>query len=164
MKIFRDALLSPSDDRLLWRSFLNFILSVSVTMALLAILLLGGKALGYFEVLPETREVEISVLDFVGMVIFAPVVETFLLSGLLAFLSMLNKSILVMATISACIWGVLHGLIAPVLFVGSAFPFFVFSCAYLTWRPRSYWHGFAAAALPHAMQNLLAFLMVWLAE
>ena len=164
MKLFHDALLSPPDDRLLSRSFLNFILSVSVSLTLVAAIFGAGKWLGYFDAPPETSSFEISALDFFGIVVFAPVAETFLLSGLLVLLSKLKKPIPVIAVISALIWGGFHALHASFWFFGTVFPFFVFSYAYLTWRPRSYWHGFAAAALPHAMQNLFVFLLVWLVE
>ena len=133
-------------------------------MALLLLIVGGGRMLGYFDEIAEGNSIEVSTLDFLGVVFFAPLLETFLLSGLLAFLSILKKPIPVIAAISACIWGGLHGIAAPLWFFGTVIGFFVFSCAYLTWRPRSYWYGFAAAALPHAMQNLLAFSMMGLLE
>jgi hypothetical protein len=163
VRLFRQALLAPPDNRLWKRSFVNFILSVCLSMALVVLIVGVGRMFGYFEI-AEGNPFELSTLDFLGVVFFAPLLETFLLSGLLAFLSILKKPIPVIAAISACIWGALHGIAAPLWFFGTVFGFFVFSCAYLTWRPRSYWYGFAAAALPHAMQNLLVFSMVGLLE
>ena len=160
MKLLRDALLAPPDDRLLPRSLLNFILSISVSLALVAGMLGVGMMLGCFPTPPESSDLEISVLGFFGAVLFSPIVETLLLSGLLAILSLMRRSVPTTAVISACIWGGLHGLVAPFWFVGTVFGFFVFSCAYLTWRPKSFRHAFAAAALPHAMQNLVAFSLV----
>lgn len=96
-------------------------------------------------------------VDLAGLVIFAPLVETLLLTALLWGLSRVIASPVRIAAVSALIWGGLHGAVAPMWFFGTVWAFFVFSYAYLAWRPRSYAHAFLAAALPHAMQNAAAF-------
>ena len=67
----------------------------------------------------------------------------------------------IVAGISAICWGLLHGLKAPLWFFGTAFSFFVFSCAYLWWRQVSFRHAFAAAALPHALINATVMTLVF---
>jgi len=124
----------------------------------------GGRLLGYFETPPSGNNFNISLLNFIGIVLLAPIVETFLLSGLLAALSPLKWPVPAVATLAGLVWGAAHGLVAPFWFFGTVFGFFVFSCSYLTWKQRSYWYGFTAAALPHAMQNLLVFSVIGLAE
>lgn len=96
-------------------------------------------------------------VDLAGLVVFAPIVETLLLSALLWALSRVIASPVRIAAVSALLWGGLHGAVAPMWFFGTVWAFFVFSYAYLAWRPRSYRHAFVAAALPHAMQNGAAF-------
>ncbi|GHA81893.1 CPBP family glutamic-type intramembrane protease [Cognatilysobacter bugurensis] len=103
-------------------------------------------------------------VDLAGLVVFAPVVETLLLSALLWGLARVIASPVRVAAVSALLWGGLHGAVAPMWFFGTVWAFFVFSYAYLAWRPRSYRHAFAAAALPHAMQNAAAFGLLALAS
>jgi membrane protease YdiL (CAAX protease family) len=94
------------------------------------------------------------------LVVFAPVFETFLLAFVLNILTNWIKPRLVCAAISAVFWGAIHGLSAPIWFFGTVWSFFVFSCAFLAWKERSFWAAFAAASLPHALINLTMFLLM----
>jgi hypothetical protein len=86
------------------------------------------------------------------------VFETLLLAFVLNILSNWIKPKLPVAAISALLWGGLHGLYAPIWFFGTVWSFFVFSCAFLAWRERSFRAAFVAAALPHALVNLTVYL------
>jgi len=69
----------------------------------------------------------------------------------------------VVATLSALVWGCLHGLADPLFFgkfFGTVWNFFVYSCAYLAWRKVSFAHAYVATATPHALHNLIIFLIV----
>jgi membrane protease YdiL (CAAX protease family) len=101
-----------------------------------------------------------SVEFFLGGIIFAPIVETLLLAGMLRLLSMASSNRLFVAWAAAMLWGCFHGLIAPLWFFGTVWSFFVFSCGYMKWRELSFKHGFMAAAAPHMLINFSVFMMV----
>ena len=157
VRLFNDALITTPDGRLLRRSFINYIFAFggSITLACIAggVVMLAGISTEALEV----PGVKINSWDFIGAVVFAPVVETLILAALLTLIRRL--SIATQAIISAIIWGGLHALIAPFWFFGTVFSFFVFSYAYLVWRKKSFAFGFAAAALPHSLVNLSAFVI-----
>ena len=92
--------------------------------------------------------------ELFGAVLFAPIVETYLLSLLLGALRRPGIHPLFGAVVSAVLWGALHASIAPLWFFGTVWSFFVFSCAFIGWRERSFKQAFAAAAVPHALINL----------
>lgn len=96
-------------------------------------------------------------LGFIGVVVFAPLAETLLLSALIALLRRFGLGARATAVVAALAWGGLHGLIAPLWFFGTVWAFFVFATGYLHWRARSYAHAFTAALVPHVLQNLVAF-------
>lgn len=101
-----------------------------------------------------------SLADFFGAVVFAPLAETLLLSALLVPLTGLSARPLFVAAASGLLWGCLHGTVALYWLFGTFWSFYVFTCSYLAWRPRGYWHAFAAAAVPHALLNLTAMTLV----
>lgn len=98
-----------------------------------------------------------------GGVVFAPVVETLLLAGLLRLLSFISLTPALVAAVSAVLWGCFHALFGALWFFGSAWSFFVLSCGFLAWRPISFKHGFLAAAVPHVLVNSTAYLVIWAA-
>lgn len=100
--------------------------------------------------------------QFFGMVIFAPLVETLLLGGLLWLLARLSSRPLFIAAASGLLWGGLHGSMGLLWFFGTFWGFYVLSCAYLAWRPLGFGRAFAAAALPHALVNLTVFAAILL--
>jgi hypothetical protein len=133
------------------------LVSLAGSMALAASADAIARAAGIVEPTEGVPEWSIGWVDLAGLVVFAPLVETLLLSALLWGLSRFIASPVRVAAASALIWGGLHGAVAPMWFFGTVWAFFVFSYAYLAWRPRSYRHAFFVAALPHAMQNGAAF-------
>ncbi len=161
-RMFKAALLAPPDDRLLQRSFLAFVVSFAGAMAsiVLGIGLLELAGIPSSEL--DEPDLGAGWVAFVGGVLVAPAVETLLLAAMLALMPR-RWSIPSRALATGVFWGVLHGLAAPFWFVGTWFPFFVFSCCWMTWRQRSFGHAFAAATLPHALQNLVALSPLLLA-
>jgi hypothetical protein len=101
-----------------------------------------------------------SLIEIVGAVIFAPAVETLLLIGGVRLLSTVFRPPGIIAASSAVTWGLFHGLFGLLWFFGTAWSFFVFTCGYLAWRRVSFGHGFAAAALPHALINAFVMALV----
>ena len=96
--------------------------------------------------------------------VVAPVIETLVLGGVLRLLEFATKRRQVLAVVSALAWGAAHAWFHPLWFFGTVWSFYVFSRAWLAWRPVSYKHAFAAAALPHALVNSSALLMQFFAR
>jgi membrane protease YdiL (CAAX protease family) len=91
-----------------------------------------------------------------GMVIWAPLFETLVLAGLIAILSIFIRKPLAIAIVSAVCWGLIHSLRSPIGFLGVTVGFFVLSYSYISWKKKSFFHGYIAALIPHAINNLIA--------
>ena len=94
----------------------------------------------------------------------APVIETLVLAAGLHLLSLATRHRVALAAISALAWSLLHGSFHFMWFFGTVWSFYVFSRAYLAWRPVSYKHALGAAAIPHALVNASALLMQFFAR
>ncbi len=90
----------------------------------------------------------------------APIFETFLLAAAIAILSVFITSKIRVAIVSAVLWGIFHGLFGLLWFFGSAWSFFVLSCAYLAWRGKSFKHAYYAALIPHVLNNTIATIVL----
>lgn len=95
---------------------------------------------------------------FVMIVIIGPPIETLLMGLVLRILSLITKRRIPLAAMSACLWACLHSIAAPVWGLGVIWPFFVFSCSYLTWRERAWWRAIWVTSCVHAFQNVLPAL------
>lgn len=95
-----------------------------------------------------------------GAIVFAPVAETLLLGAGLGALSVLTRRPVVVAGASAMVWGCAHATFGFLWLFGTTWSFFVFSCAYLSWRKVSFHHAFMAAAVPHTLINSTVFLII----
>lgn len=92
---------------------------------------------------------------FIMLVVIGPSIETLIMAGGLWVISFITKRRIWQAAISACVWAVMHSLIAPVWGLGVIWPFFVFSCSYLNWRRRSLWRAILVTSCVHGFQNFL---------
>lgn len=99
-------------------------------------------------------------LDFLGVVLFAPLAETWILSLMLRGLLKISDNHVLVAAASALVWGILHATQSPIRLLPSAWSFFILSCAFLGWHMNSYQKAFVAAAIPHSLVNLSSFLVV----
>ena len=97
---------------------------------------------------------------FVSVVIVSPVVETLLLGLGLRIFSVITKRLLRLALASCILWAILHSLAAPMWGLVVVWPFFVFSCAYLAWRRKSWWHAVGVTCGIHMFQNLLPGILI----
>jgi len=157
LRVFRNALTAQPDGHLFRRSVMNCILTFGGSFILAAI---AWGILTWAGVTFDTPDVvKISILDLFEIVVFAASAETLLMIGLLALVPS-RWGIVCRSVISAVVWGGLHALSTPFWFFGSVFGFFVFSYSYLVWRKKSFKYGFAAAAIPHALNNLIVFVIV----
>lgn len=132
---------------------------VSLVPSLLIGAALAGSGVLTEENAPQNNLSDPAVILF-AFVLFAPIFESFVMAAGLYLLSFFTRRPLRLAAMSAVVWGVLHSLIAPIWGLTIAWPFFVFSCAYLAWRRRSWWRGMYAAISIHAFQNLFPSLIV----
>ena len=103
---------------------------------------------------------QFSASELFGTAVFAPIVETSFLALGLRGLSTPSANLPFIALASATAWGCLHALFGFLWLFGTVWSFFVFSVAYLAWRPQSFTAAFVAAALPHAAMNLLSVLLL----
>ncbi|MEQ1516733.1 MAG: CPBP family glutamic-type intramembrane protease [Usitatibacteraceae bacterium] len=126
---------------------------------MLALTLVGVNTIS---LMPPKRP--LSWQESIGTIIFAPVVETFLLAGLVNILSRVTKRPVQIAALSALLWGSFHALFGLLWFFGTVWSFFVFTVAYIVWKKVTFSHGLVAASLPHALVNSSAMLLLLLAE
>lgn len=91
-------------------------------------------------------------------VILGPIIETLALTVGISLISQITVNKNRIALLSSLAWGGLHALAVPFWFVGTFWSFFVFSSMYLKWKEKSFWHGFACAAIVHSLVNLGAIL------
>ncbi|MDY0356454.1 MAG: hypothetical protein RBR19_11280 [Sedimentisphaerales bacterium] len=142
-----------------WRYILRAGL-ISLVPSLLVSFLIAGVGLGNEETMPQFDRAAGPVVLFVMVVVVSPVVETLVLGFGLWLLAFLTPKLLWQALGSSVIWAILHSLAAPAWGLVVLWPFFVFSCAYLAWRRRSWWHAMGMACGVHMFQNLLPGLLV----
>lgn len=102
------------------------------------------------------------VIHYISFGMVTPLLETFLIAALLfIYRKLLQRNHHILAgtalTISA-----LHALSpAGGIYLGLIvfIPFLLMSHAYMTWRNKSFIHGFSAAFIPHCVNNSLAFVI-----
>ena len=88
-----------------------------------------------------------------ALVIFAPVLETLIMAGVLALLLRLLPPVGAVLA-SAALWGIAHSLLAPTWGLVIWWPFLIFSTLYVVWRQRSLLLALVVPATVHALQNL----------
>jgi hypothetical protein len=152
----RAFLFEPPQMSLLRYALIAFAVSYLPGIALAGAGILSAEILGYDSSKLMGRDYSANLADFVLLVIGAPVLETLLLAFLMGILSRMFKRDIVIVTLSAVIWGALHGISGPLLFLPTAWAFFVFSSAFLVWKRKSIRAGLIAAAIPHALLNSMA--------
>ncbi|GAA4017179.1 hypothetical protein GCM10022280_15400 [Sphingomonas swuensis] len=100
---------------------------------------------------PEFPPVAPGVLFFL-LVVFAPVVETLIMGGVLLLLNRLF-GFLPAILLSSLGWGVAHSLQAPAWGLVIWWPFLIFSTCFLVWKQRGLGWAFLIPMLVHGLQN-----------
>ena len=96
---------------------------------------------------------------FLALVLFAPLVETLIMAGVLSLLArFLTPTFAVLA--SALLWGIAHSLQAAVWGLVIWWPFLIFSTLYMVWRERSVGAALGVVTATHALQNLGPALLI----
>ena len=108
------------------------------------------------ELMPQVARPEFDVggaAALLLLVLFAPIVETLIMAGLLVvLLRFVGPPVAIL--ISAGAWGIAHSLAAPVWGLVIWWPFLIFSTLFVVWRQRGFLAGAGVAAAAHALQNL----------
>lgn len=102
-------------------------------------------------------------VQFFGLVIFAPVVETLIMGGVLLLLNRLFGFVPAIL-LSSLGWGIAHSLQAVAWGLVIWWPFLIFSTVFLVWKQRSLWLAFLLPMLVHGLQNLGPALLVILEQ
>lgn len=89
------------------------------------------------------------------MVFLGPGLETLLMAGLAALMARWISSPFLTSVLSGVVWGGIHYYRSPLSMIGPAWGFFLMTAAFLHWRPRSFWLGWFAAAIPHLFHDVL---------
>lgn len=89
----------------------------------------------------------------VVIIVLGPPIETLLMGLLFWVLSFITKRTVGLAIPSALVWAGMHSLMVPVWGLAVVWPFFIFSCSYLTWRQRAWWRAILVTSSVHAFQN-----------
>ena len=91
-------------------------------------------------------------VGFLALAVFAPIVETFILAGIVTTLRLMFSPT-VTVFLSALVWGVAHSLQASAWGFVVWWPFVVMSMLYLVWRQRGFWLAITIPAAVHMLQN-----------
>jgi hypothetical protein len=144
-----------TDQPLPMKRYIFVMALISLIPSVLLGILVG--ATGLFEQIgPDIEIYEGPVLGiFFAMVVVSPVVETLFMSLFFFILSFFITSKRKLVVISAIFWAGLHSLLSPGWGLIVWWPFAVFSCAYLTWRNKSWLHAIWVTTCIHALQNLI---------
>jgi hypothetical protein len=128
--------------------------------ALLPSLLLSALVSALFPKLGQPQVALDTTVAVALVAVFAPLVETLIMAGVLAvLLRFLSPTAAVVA--SSAGWAVAHSLAAPAWGLVIWWPFLIFSILYVTWRQRSLAAALAVPAMVHGLQNLLPALLVF---
>lgn len=104
-----------------------------------------------------------NIKDFLGVVIFAPVVETLILGLFIKIVSFFSTDKIVICCVSALVAAIFHANTNGVYnFFGPLILFFSFAYSFVSWRVHSYRFAYIAACVPHILNNLLSFLLAFL--
>lgn len=135
-------------------------IAVSGSMALLGMAVVANDLLKFAPPLHGSAE-RPGIWAIFGNLVFAPVVETMLLIGLLKLLIRIGLREAVAIIVSAILWGALHGTLEPLRFFGSIWSFAVFGYSYFFWHHRQPNRGFVAASVAHGLVNAVATIFIF---
>ncbi|MEM1379128.1 MAG: hypothetical protein AAGH41_00735 [Pseudomonadota bacterium] len=97
-------------------------------------------------------------LQFVLIIVAAPIIETALMVVVFSILGVLRTPIWLQIIIQAIGWGILHGAIAFAWGFAVTWLFFIFALVYVTQRQRSTLRAFWMTSAVHGLNNATASL------
>ena len=114
------------------------------------------------QLIPNAAQPQFNVTGHVALfllVVFAPVIETLIMGGvLLVLLRFVSPGVAVL--LSSLGWGIAHSLGAPTWGLVIWWPFLIFSTLFVTWRSRGLLPAFAMPAIAHGLHNLPSAILV----
>jgi hypothetical protein len=137
-------------------------LSALLISSILVLVVMSTANMLTIEILTEVVNDEAKISDAIGLIFIAPLVETFILIGLLKVLLKAPLNDRYICVISALFWGGVHGLFIPISFFGTVWNFYIFSHCYLTWIDKSKKEAYFAALFPHMIINSVVALVLFL--
>lgn len=150
------------DNRASMRRYILRSALISFLPSMIIVLILSASGIMTEERAPTFEGDPLVILLMV--VVIGPPIETLLMVPILWILSFITKREIPLAAISACIWAGFHSLLASAWGLGIIWPFFVFSCSYLTWRKRSFWRAILITSCIHSLQNLIPGIVAVFAQ
>lgn len=96
---------------------------------------------------------------FFLLVLFAPLVETLIMGGVLSLLLRVTTPAIAIV-LSAIGWGVAHSSEALGWGLVIWWPFLIFSTLFVVWRQRGFWVAVGIVTATHALQNVGPAYMV----
>ncbi|WP_394154378.1 hypothetical protein [Vibrio maritimus] len=109
-------------------------------------------------------DIEVSIADSFGSILFGPAIETLLMVALLLFVTEFTDRIILPAFLCAFIFSLMHSMSHPLWGVFTFIPFVIFSIAFLVWRQNSTKTGFTVAFSTHALHNSFMVLIGFLTK
>lgn len=140
------------------RGKINYVLTASLIGIVISI------SIGFIvnSIYPHTEKVAVlkfNMVDFIGLVLFAPIVETMLMVPIIALLKLVISRIYAICATSALIWATIHGLLVPIQAI-TIFPqFFIFTLAFLVWDKQSRKSAYLVVMSIHMLNNVTVFLI-----
>ena len=114
------------------------------------------------QLIPGVAQPQFNVSGHVALfllVVFAPVIETLIMGGvLLVLLRLVSPGVAIL--LSSLGWGIAHSLGAPTWGLVIWWPFLIFSTLFVTWRSRGLLPAFAMPAIAHGLHNLPSAILV----
>jgi len=132
---------------------------ISLVPSLIIVILLSATGIMSDRNVPDFKGSPL--LIYVSMVLISPIIETLIMSFTIWCLAFITRKKYILALLNALFWAILHSLMAPAWGLGVLWPFFIFSCAYLAWRQKSWWRAVWVVICIHAFQNVLPGLAVF---
>jgi hypothetical protein len=109
--------------------------------------------------LSERPEFEITMIDFISIVVFSPLLETFLMVFVFFVIKKFTRKFSFICLTSSLLWAFLHSLLIPVWGLVTFFSFLIFSIAFQVWDKVSRKDAYIVVFSIHALVNLFAFTL-----
>lgn len=132
------------------RAFLiSFIPSIIISVILTPLFPEGG---------PEFQGNTLSLV--ISLIFVSPILETLLMWPIIKIIGLFTSKHKRTAILSALIWAIFHSLLAPIWGFVIAWPFFVFSTAFIEWKKKSTLSAICVTTLIHMCQNSIPTLIL----
>ncbi len=109
-------------------------------------------------------DVELTIIDSLGTILFGPALETLLMVAILMFITKFTERVVFSACLCALFFSFLHSMSYPLWGLFTFIPFVIFGVAFQVWRNNSTKAGFTVAFFIHALNNGYVVLIGMIAK